>query len=47
MAAGNVTVLTSSTAKELSREDEKWNHGAFTRVLLDTLGREADESHTG
>jgi hypothetical protein len=39
MAAGNVTVLTSSTAKEMSREDEDWNDGA--------LGGEADESHTG
>ena len=47
MAAGNVTVLTSSTAKELSREDENWNHGAFTRVLLDALGGDVDESHTG
>jgi uncharacterized caspase-like protein len=47
MAAGNVTVLTSSTAKEVSREDENWNHGAFTRVLLDALGGEADESHSG
>jgi Caspase domain/WD domain, G-beta repeat len=40
MAAGNVTVLTSSTADKLSREDEKWGHGAFTRVLLDALSAE-------
>jgi hypothetical protein len=39
--------LTSSTAKEASREDENWSHGAFTRVLLDALGGEADESHSG
>jgi len=37
MAAGDVTVLTSSTADKLSREDEKWEHGAFTKVLLDAL----------
>jgi WD40 repeat protein len=37
MAAGNVTVLTSSTADKISREDEKWGHGAFTKVLLDAL----------
>jgi uncharacterized caspase-like protein len=47
MAAGNVTVLTSSTAKEVSREDENWDHGVFTRVLLDALGGDADESHRG
>jgi uncharacterized caspase-like protein len=40
MAAGNVTVLTSSTADKLSREDEKWGHGAFTKVLLDALSAE-------
>jgi WD40 repeat protein len=38
MAASNVTVLTSSMADKLSREDEKWQHGAFTKALLDALG---------
>jgi uncharacterized caspase-like protein len=47
IAAGNVTVLTSSTSNEFSREDEKWNHGAFTQVLLDALGKDADENHDG
>ena len=37
VAAGNVTVLTSSKADKLSREDEAWRHGAFTKVLLDAL----------
>ena len=37
VAAGNVTVLTSSKADKLSREDEAWQHGAFTKVLLDAL----------
>ncbi|MGA7383943.1 MAG: caspase family protein [Methylocella sp.] len=47
IAAGNVTVLTSSTTNEISREDDKWNNGAFTKVLLDGLGKEADENHDG
>jgi uncharacterized caspase-like protein len=37
LAAANSTVLTSSSANELSREDEEWQHGAFTSVLLDAL----------
>ena len=37
LAANNVTVLTSSKADKLSREDEQWGHGAFTKVLLDAL----------
>jgi WD40 repeat protein len=47
MSASNVTVLTSSTSHETSGEDEKWNHGAFTKVLLDALGKDADENHDG
>ena len=39
ISASNVTVLTSSTTDEFSREDEKWSHGAFTKVLLDALGK--------
>ena len=42
MAAGNVTVLTSSEADKPSREDEKWQrHGAFTKALLDALSDES------
>jgi WD40 repeat protein len=37
LAAGNVTVLTSSKADKLSREDEAWQHGAFSKALLDAL----------
>jgi WD40 repeat protein len=40
----NVTVLTSSKADKASREDEKWQHGAFTKVLLDALS--ADDIDT-
>jgi uncharacterized caspase-like protein len=47
ISASNVTVLTSSTTNEFSREDEKWNNGAFTKVLLDALGKDADENHDG
>ncbi|MFZ0494865.1 MAG: caspase family protein [Methylocella sp.] len=47
IADSNVTVLTSSSTNEFSREDEKWNHGAFTKVLLDALGKDADEDHDG
>src|SRR5260370_2650699 len=46
LAASNVTVLTSSTADKLSREDEKWQHGAFTKVLLDALSGSADDIDT-
>jgi WD40 repeat protein len=46
ISASNVTVLTSSTTNEFSREDDKWNNGAFTKVLLDALG-EGGESRNG
>jgi uncharacterized caspase-like protein len=42
-----VTVLTSSSANEPSREDEKWKNGAFTKVLLQGFGKDADENHDG
>jgi uncharacterized caspase-like protein len=45
MNASNVTVLTSSTADKVSREDEKWGHGAFTKALLDALSA-SDEVDT-
>ena len=47
IAASNVTVLTSSTKNEFSREDDKWNNGAFTKVLLDALGKDADQNPDG
>jgi uncharacterized caspase-like protein len=46
LAASNVTVLTSSKADKLSREDERWEHGAFTKVLLDALSGSADDIDT-
>jgi uncharacterized caspase-like protein len=48
LAAANVTVLTSSSGREVSQEDEKWKHGAFTKVLLDALtDPAADIDHNG
>jgi WD40 repeat protein len=46
LAESNVTVLTSSTANKLSREDDKWQHGAFTAVLLEALSGSADDIDT-
>jgi DNA-binding beta-propeller fold protein YncE len=44
----NVSVLTSSTADKVSREDAKWQHGAFTKVLLDALSAgDTDTDHNG
>jgi uncharacterized caspase-like protein len=45
--AGNVSVLTSSKANQLSFEDDKWQHGAFTKVLLDALSGSADLDRDG
>jgi hypothetical protein len=47
LAASNVSVLTSSSSKEISREDPAWQNGAFTKVLMEALGRDADENHDG
>ncbi len=30
-------VFSSSLSREISREDEKWQHGAFTKAILDTF----------
>ena len=37
LAAANVTVLTSSSGQQVSREDPAWGHGAFTKALIDAL----------
>jgi WD40 repeat protein/uncharacterized caspase-like protein len=37
LAAANVTVLTSSQGSEISQEDDAWQHGAFTKALLDAF----------
>jgi len=33
-------VFSSSLSREISREDEKWQHGAFTKAILDTFAAE-------
>jgi WD40 repeat protein len=43
----NITVLTSSTAAELSREDPKWGNGAFTKIVLEALSSRADANRNG
>ena len=48
LAAANVTVLTSSSGSEVSREDKAWEHGAFTKALLDAFDDPAaDINHNG
>jgi hypothetical protein len=37
LAGANVTVLTSSSGSLVSREDAAWQHGAFTKTLLDAF----------
>lgn len=39
LKAPNVTILTSSSAGELSVEDDAWQNGAFTEALLEALRR--------
>jgi WD40 repeat protein len=43
----NITVLTSSSAAELSREDPRWGNGAFTEILLEALSGKADTDRNG
>ena len=47
LAGSNVTVLTSSSGEETSREDETWRNGAFTEVLIEALGRPGDTNGNG
>ena len=37
-----VIVFASSTGKQLSKEDEKWGNGAFTRALIEGIEGQAD-----
>jgi uncharacterized caspase-like protein len=48
LAAANVTVLTSSSGSQTSREDSAWQHGAFTKALLEAFNDPAaDINHNG
>jgi WD40 repeat protein len=46
LAAANISVLTSSSASQISREDARWQNGAFTEAFLEALSA-ADENHDG
>jgi hypothetical protein len=35
-------VFASSTGRQVSIEDRRWNNGAFTKALLEGLGGKAD-----
>jgi hypothetical protein len=43
----NITVLTSSSTAELSREHPQWGHGAFTTIVLEALSSRADANRNG
>jgi uncharacterized caspase-like protein len=43
----NVTVLTSTTSDQLSREDPAWENGAFTEIFLEALSSRADANKNG
>jgi uncharacterized caspase-like protein len=47
LAGANVSVLTSSSGSELSREYPELRNGAFTEALLDAFGRTADRNANG
>lgn len=46
-AENGVMVFTSSTGRELSKEDPSWGNGAFTKALLDAFTGKADISGNG
>jgi WD40 repeat protein len=47
LVGSNISVLTSSTADQLSREDPQWGHGAFTQIVLKALSSAADADKNG
>jgi uncharacterized caspase-like protein len=46
-AENGAVVFTSSTGRQQSLEDPKWNNGAFTRALVDGLTGKADLTGKG
>jgi WD40 repeat protein len=44
LAAANVTVITSSSDTEPSHENAVWEHGAFTKVLMEALSDPAADT---
>jgi WD40 repeat protein len=47
LVGANITVLTSSSKNELSREDPQWGNGAFTKIVLEALSSKADANRNG
>jgi hypothetical protein len=47
LVGANITVLTSSSKDELSREDPRWGNGAFTKIVLEALSSRADANRNG
>jgi WD40 repeat protein len=47
LAATNITVLTSSSASQTSKEDAAWGHGALANAVLEALDGAADENKDG
>jgi hypothetical protein len=47
LVGSNITVLTSSSADQLSREDPRGGHGAFTKIVLEALSSQADANRNG
>lgn len=45
LAAANVTVLTSSSGSETSQKRDAWQHGPFTKVLLDAFNDPAADTN--
>lgn len=46
-AENGVVVFTAATGRQLSREDEAWGNGAFTKAVVEGLSGKADFQKTG
>ena len=46
-AENGIVMFASSTGRELSAESSEWQHGAFTKALLEGLSGKADYTHDG
>ena len=46
-AENGVVMFASSTGREVSVEDDRWQNGAFTEALLEGLAGKADYSKDG
>ena len=46
-AENGAVVFTSSSGRQYSLENDKWNNGAFTKALVEGLGGKADYTGKG